>query len=506
MSKRTPSKPGRSLPSDSLGLPVVAILGRPNVGKSTLFNRLARQKLAIVYDEPGVTRDRHYAMTTAFGRDYALIDTGGFDPESDDPMRTGINAHVKSAITEADAIIFITDGTEPLDAADRAAVDLLRRSKVPVFYAANKIDSPASFSDAFELYRHGIKKVYAISAQHGRGVGELEADVLKVLPPPREEAFDDDALKVTVVGRPNAGKSSLINRLAGEDRLLVDSRPGTTRDSIDVVVKRADKTYVFCDTAGLRKKGRVTKGEDPIERESVMSSVRGIERSQITILLCDIAEGVAEQDAKILGLAEDRGRGLIIALNKTDLVDAKKIERAKTLAREKLSFAPYAQIITISAKTGRGIGGLFDAIESVHTEFNKRITTGALNRFFAQVLEHRSPPTQGGKAPRVFFVTQVETAPPLFVVMAKHAASLHFSYQRYVQNQLRKHFGFEGVPVRISYREKTGREKGGAAASDEVEEKKPAQRARSRRAREEQRHTARVITKPPAKGKQLETD
>ena len=459
LGRGAPRTRGHSLPSDVLGLPVVAILGRPNVGKSTLFNRLARAKLAIVVDEPGVTRDRHYAMTTAFGRDYAIVDTGGFDPDSDDPMKAGINEHVKAAIAEADAVIFITDGSAPLDSADRAAVDLLRRAKVPVFYAANKIDSAGAIGDAFDLYKLGVKKVYAISAQHGRGVGELEAQVVATLPPPKVEESDPDALRVTIVGRPNAGKSSLVNRLVGEDRQLVDSRPGTTRDSIDVVVKRGEKTYVFCDTAGIRKKGKVTKADDEIESQSVMASVRGIERSQITVLMVDVTEGVAEQDAKILGLAEDRGRGLIIVLNKTDLVDTKQLERAKTLAREKLSFAPFAPMITLSAMTGRGVNGLFDQIQAVHTEYTRRITTGQLNRFFAKVLENRSPPTHEGRAPRLYFITQAEANPPLFIIMARHAHALHFSYRRYVTNQLRKNFGFEGVPVRVSYREKSGRKK-----------------------------------------------
>lgn len=439
------------------GLPIVAIVGRPNVGKSTLFNRLARRRLAIVHDEPGVTRDRHYADTEGFGKRYTLVDTGGFDPEDVDPMKTGIARHVRAAVAEADVIVFITDATAPPTAADRAAVDLLRRGKKPVFYAANKADGPSREADAMELYRLGVDRVFPISSLHGRGVGELEQAIVEALPA-FEPATDDPSLvRVAIVGRPNAGKSSLLNRLLGEERMIVDDRPGTTRDSIDAVVEHEGRKLVFVDTAGIRKKGKVTKQGDAVESMSVLAAIRAIERCQIVVLLCDAKEGVAEQDAKILGLAEERGRALVIGLNKSDLLargDAKKVEE-KT--REKLSFAPWAPVVHLSAKTGRGVGELLETVLRVKERWSKRVTTGELNRFFEQVLERRSPPTMGGRAPRLYFITQAETSPPVFVAISNAPDSVHFSYRRFVTNQLREHFGFEGVPIRVVYKNKRRR-------------------------------------------------
>ena len=457
MTKHKPQqKVSRVLPAGSHGLPQVAIVGRPNVGKSTLFNRLARRRLAIVHDEPGVTRDRNYVDTTAFGRDYTLIDTGGFDPDSDDPMKTGIARHVKSAIAEADVIVFVSDAEVPLTSADREAVGLLRSAKKPVFYAANKADSPKVDPDAFELYRLGVDNVIPVSALHGRGVGELEAAIVAALPEKIEAPVDEEGTipRVTIVGRPNAGKSSLMNRILGEERMIVDERPGTTRDSIDAYVERDGKRYVFVDTAGLRKKGKVTKASDAIEAASVGAAVRAMEHSGIVVLLSDAKEGVAEQDAKILGLAADRGRGMIIALNKIDLMKKPDLDKAQEEARDKLTFAPFAPVVRVSAKTGRGMGDLFDTIDKVSKSFHKRIGTGELNRFFEQVLELKPPPTMGAKAPRLYYITQVETAPPVFVVVASNPDSVHFSYQRFVVNQLRSSFGFEGVPVRVVYRDK----------------------------------------------------
>ncbi len=455
MTKHHPSRKPRALPAGSHGLPLVAVVGRPNVGKSTLFNRLARRRLAIVHDQPGVTRDRHYADTSAFGREYTLIDTGGFDPDDRDPMKSGIRRHVEAAIEEADVIVFVSDATVPLTSADRLAVKLLRRTDKPVIYAANKADSPKLDADAFELYRLGVEKVYPISALHGRGVGELEAAIVEALP--EKDAAPDTGEKiprVTIAGKPNAGKSSLMNRILGEDRMLVDARPGTTRDAIDALVERDGKRYVFVDTAGVRRKGKVTKAGDAIEAASVHAAIQAMERSSVVVLLVDAKEGVAEQDAKILGLAADRGRGMVIALNKIDLLTKAQIEKAEEDARDKISFAPFVPIVHVSAKTGRGLGSLFSAIDRVSESFHQRIPTGELNRFFEQVLATRPPPTSGGRAPRLYYITQAETAPPVFVVISSSPEAVHFSYQRFVVNQLRKHFGFEGVPIRVVYREK----------------------------------------------------
>ncbi len=444
----------RTLPGGLTGVPVVAIVGRPNVGKSTLFNRLARARLAIVHDEPGVTRDRKYADTMAFGKAYTVVDTGGFDPDDEDPMKAGIATHVRAAIAEADVIVFVTDATGPLTDADRTAVNLLRKSGKPVLYAANKADSPRSDADAFELYRLGVETVHPVSALHGRGIGELEAALLEELPEAEAEAQDeaDAPPRIALIGKPNAGKSSLLNRILGEDRALVDSRPGTTRDAIDALVTREGKPYVIIDTAGIRRKGKVAKEGSAVESLSVLSAIRSIERAHVVVLLCDASEGVAEQDAKILGLAEERGRAMIVALSKMDLLDRSDIAKVEENAREKLAFVPYVPIVRTSSKTGRGVGELFTTIDHVYESYQKRVTTGELNRFFEQVIETRPPPTMGSRAPRIYYVTQAAVSPPTFIAMTNAPDNIHFSYQRYVINQLRKQFGFEGCPVRVHYK------------------------------------------------------
>jgi GTP-binding protein len=448
------------------GSPVVAIVGRPNVGKSTLFNRLARARVAIVDDSPGVTRDRLYASTSAQGKRYAVVDTGGFDPQDEDPMSAGIANHVRAAIAEADVIVFVGDATTGPNDADRAAVKLLRASRKPVLYVANKADSQRVDAEAFEFYRLGLDKVYPISALHGRGIGEFESALVRALPDddrpeeepepedgPADAVADSDApARVALIGRPNAGKSSLLNRVLGEDRVLVDSRPGTTRDAIDALVTRDGRRYVFIDTAGIRRKAKVAKEGDAVESMSVLSSIRAVERAHVVVALCDGKEGVAEQDAKILGLAEDRGRAMVVALSKMDLLSKSELGKAEAGARDKLTFLPYVPIVRTSARTGRGVSDLFATIDRVHAAWRLRVSTGALNRFFEQVLDRHPPPTMGGRAPRLYYVTQAEVGPPTFVAMTNAPDAIHFSYRRYVVNQLREHFGFEGVPVRVHYR------------------------------------------------------
>jgi GTP-binding protein len=466
MTKHHPAPLARTggVPAGKNGTPIVAIVGRPNVGKSTLFNRLARARIAIVHDEPGVTRDRKYAETSAYGKRYTLIDTGGFDPADEDPMKAGIATHVRAAVQEADAIVFVTDASTGLNDADVAAVRLLRECGKPVFYAGNKADSPSADAEAFELYRLGVDRVFPVSALHGRGIGELEAalvDALADADEAGEEADDETAPpRIALIGRPNAGKSSLLNRILGEDRVLVDARPGTTRDAIDALVERGGKRYVFIDTAGIRRKAKVAKEGSAVESMSVHSSIRGIERAHVVVLMCDpTEEGVAEQDAKILGLAEERGRAMIVALSKSDLVSKTDRARAEETAREKLSFAPYVPIVHLSAKTGRGVKELFDTIDRVRKSFFLRIPTGELNRFFEQVIELKPPPTMGGgRTPRLYYVTQAEVAPPTFIAMTNAPDSIHFSYRRFVTNQLRERFGFEGVPVRVHYKARRRRD------------------------------------------------
>ena len=439
---------------------IVALVGRPNTGKSTLFNRLVGRRIAIVHDEPGVTRDRHYAYVTSGTKRYTLIDTGGLDPESEDPMRQGIARQVEVAIAEADVVVCVLDARAPLTPAEHAELALLRRSRKPVIYVANKADSPRFEAEAADLYRLGMERLLPISALHGRGIGDLEDAIEEALPaePVAEAPSHEGAIRVAIIGRPNAGKSSLVNRLAGAERMLVDAQPGTTRDAIDTMVERDGRRFLFIDTAGIRRKAKVYKAGSAVEAVSVLQAIRAMERAEVVVLLCDAAEGVSEQDAKIMGLAEERGRGLIIALNKMDLLDKKRLDKAEEDARDKLSFVPWASIAGVSAMTGRGVGRLLHQIAQVAEVYRKRVPTGELNRFFERVLATHPPPTHGGRAPRLFFITQAETSPPLFVVVASDPAKIHFSYRRYVANQLRKAFGLEGVPVRVKYKERRRRE------------------------------------------------
>lgn len=442
----------------ALSRPVVAIVGRPNIGKSTLFNRLAGARIAIVEDVPGVTRDRHYADATLAGREVVLVDTGGFDPESDDPMKEGIAQHVKLALEEADVVVCVLDATTGATSADRAAIDLLRRSSKPVVYAANKADSRAIAMAGMELYELGLPHLVPISALHGTGMSELEDSIIDSLPEEgtgASQVWDESIPRVAIVGRPNAGKSSLVNRLIGEDRQLVDSRPGTTIDAIDALYEHGDRKWVLIDTAGMRRKRGIDKG---VEGLAVMKAIRAIERSHVVILLVDAAEGVAEQDAKLAGLVVDRGRALVVGLNKSDLMSDAERKKALTRAREVLAFAPWARFITVSAKTGRAVSKLVEAADAALGEHRKRVTTAELNRFFDEVLEHHPPPTQKGKSVRLYYVTQAETRPPRFVVITNEPEAVHFSYQRYVANALRERFGFEGTPVRLSWRRKSRRD------------------------------------------------
>lgn len=439
-------------------IPLVALVGRPNVGKSTLFNRLAGKKLAIVHDEPGVTRDRHYADTTLQGRELTLIDTGGFDPEDVDPMRQGIARHVQGAIHEADLIVCVLDAQTPPTDADRAAVQLLRESQKPVVYLGNRADNTTKEHEAQELHRLGIDPLVCGSALHGRGMAQLEAAMVDRLPPPmpqKTEEVDQGIPRVALLGRPNAGKSSLLNALSGQERSLVDNRPGTTRDPIDAHIEFKGKPYVFVDTAGIRRKAKV---HDAVESASVMRSIRCIGRADIVVLMCDGNEQVAEQDARLLSLAAERGRAVIVGLNKMDLIQEGERKSAEEQARDVLHFASWVPFIRMSAKTRTGLGKLMHAIDRAHTEFNRRISTSELNRFFAEALERHPPPTKGGKAPRLYYVTQAETRPPLFVAMCSAPEALQESYRRFVTNQLRAAFGFQAVPVKVRYRPRRRRD------------------------------------------------
>lgn len=440
----------------------MAVIGRPNVGKSTLFNRLVGKRLAIVHNRPGVTRDRHYHDATSLGRDYLLVDTGGFDPSGDDNMKEGIVSQVRIALDQADVIICVLDATVPPTSIDSEEVDLLRRAEKPVLFVGNKCDSPRQEAEATDLYRLGIDDLIFVSALHGRGMDDLEHALIAKLPAAEEqpeEEDDEDLIRVAVVGRPNAGKSSLINRLLGEERLLVDDKPGTTRDAIDLQIERHGKKYLFVDTAGLRRKAKVAKTKDVVESLSVFQAVRAMEAADVVVLMCDADIGVAEQDAKILGLAIDRGRAIVVGLNKADLLDKERVKESRLDAHDVLSFANWAPFTRLSAKTGRGVDRLLKMIDKVYESYNQRVTTGELNRFFEEVLLSHPPPTHGGRAPRFYYITQAKTRPPTFMIVTSHPDSLHFSYQRYVKNAIRKRFGFEGTPIRVFYRRKDRRKR-----------------------------------------------
>lgn len=435
--------------------PIVAVVGRPNVGKSTLFNRLVGKKLAIVDDQPGVTRDRHYAPAHIHGHNVTLIDTGGFDPTSDDPMQQGIARHVTAAIAEADVIVCVLDGSMSVTGPDRDAVKLLRRSSKPVIYVANKVDTARQMPGASELYELGVKEIIAVSALHGRGTADLALAIAAHLPkasqgePTEEDAESEIIPRLALIGRPNAGKSSMFNRLTGAERALVDSRPGTTRDPVDSRFEADGRTFLIVDTAGIRKKARVERG---VELVSVLQAIKSIERAQVVILMCDAVLGVSEQDARLLGMCLERRRAVIVGLNKSDLQKKKEQEESEEKAREELRFAGWVPIVHLSAKTGRGVKELLDLAARASKEYKRRVPTGELNRFFESVLTNHPPPTSKGRAPRIFYVTQAESHPPRFVAMCNTPEYITEAYKRFVANQIRKAFDFRAVPITVEYR------------------------------------------------------
>jgi GTP-binding protein len=435
--------------------PIVAIVGRPNVGKSALFNRLADAKIAIVEDMPGVTRDRLYTEALALGRPYVLIDTGGFDPGSEDPLTQSIASHVRLALEEADLVVCVLDGTQSPLPSDREAVQLLRQSDVPVLYVANKADNNTIAQSAMDLYTLGIDTLRPISALHGHGIGDLEEAMVALFPEEEEPSGEPEAKidRIAIVGRPNAGKSSLVNRLLGQDRQIVDDRPGTTVDSVDTELTYDGEPLVLIDTAGIRRKRSVEAG---LEALAVMQAVRAIERSDVVVLMIDAQQGASEQDARIAGLCIERGRALVIALNKADLLDDDGRKQALQQARDVFTFVSWAPMQLLSVSSGRGVRKLMQSVRECASAHKSRVTTGEVNRFFEEVLDRHPPPTMDNRSVRLYYVTQVQSAPPTFVVASNYPERVHFSYRRYVINQLRERFGFVGTPVRVLYR---GREK-----------------------------------------------
>jgi len=433
--------------------PVIAIVGRPNVGKSTLFNRISGGKKAIVWDEPGVTRDRNYADVTWEEAVFTLIDTGGFEPVSKDRLFIQMREQCQVAMDQADAILFVMDGREGLTASDRDISDLLRRQPKPVFYVVNKIDGPKREENVFEFYGLGVEPIYSVSAEDGYGMNGLMEDVVTVLPKPVEEEASGGATRVAVVGRPNVGKSSLINRFLGYERVLVDDVPGTTRDSIDTLFERNGKRYVVVDTAGIRRKSRISLR---LEKYSIVEALRSIDRCDVALLMLDAKEEVTDQDARIGGFIREKGKGCVVVMNKWDLIekDPETIIKFEERVQEHLKYLSYAPIVFISALTGQRVSKILDVVDRVAEEAKKRITTSLLNRHFGKWVEEVSPPLYKSRRVKLNYITQVSTAPPTFVISTNYPGGIHFSYERYLTNRIREAFGFEGVPIRLQFRKK----------------------------------------------------
>lgn len=438
--------------------PILAIVGRPNVGKSTLFNTLAGEKISIVEDYPGVTRDRIYADVTWLNQSYSLIDTGGIEMDAKDHMLKHMREQAEIAIDTADVILFIVDVRQGLTDADAKVADMLRRSGKPIVLVVNKVDSFDKYMpDVYEFYNLGIGDPHPISATSKLGIGDMLDSVSEWVAVENMEKEEDDRPKVAIVGRPNAGKSSLINKLLGEERVIVSNVAGTTRDAIDTEISHNGKDYVFIDTAGLRRKSKI---KEAIERYSIIRTVAAIERSDVVILMIDAVEGVTEQDAKIAGIAHDRGRGLIIAVNKWDAIEKNNatVKEYTKKIHDILSFVPYAEILFISALTGQRVKIIFDRLETVIQNHAMRIQTGVLNEILAEAVAMQQPPSDKGKRLKLFYITQVSTKPPTFVLFVNKKELMHFSYQRYIENRIRETFGFVGTPIRIFIRERKEKE------------------------------------------------
>lgn len=438
--------------------PVVAIVGRPNVGKSTLFNALAGEMISIVKDTPGVTRDRIYADVTWLDKTFTLIDTGGIEPDSSDVILSQMREQAQIAIDTADVIVFIVDVKQGLVDSDSKVADMLRRSGKPVVLVVNKVDSVQKFMmDVYEFYNLGIGEPIPISAANRTGIGDMLEEIVKEFPEGSENEEDDDIPRIAVVGKPNVGKSSLINKLLGEDRVIVSDIAGTTRDAIDTRVNWQGREYVFIDTAGLRRKGKI---REEIERYSVIRTVTAVERASVVVIMIDATEGVTEQDAKIAGIAHERGKGVIIAVNKWDAIEKndKTIYRHTERIREVLAYMPYAELIFISAKTGQRLHKFFETIDAVIENQTLRVQTGVLNEILAEAVAMQQPPSDKGKRLKIFYMTQVAVRPPTFVIFVNDKELMHFSYIRYIENKIRDAFGFRGTSLKFIIRERGEKE------------------------------------------------
>ena len=439
--------------------PLVAIVGRPNVGKSMLFNKLTGQRTSIVEDTPGVTRDRIYGDCEWCNRHFALVDTGGIEPNTDSDMLKFMRRQAEIGIELADAVIMVVDVRSGVTAADQDVATMLRKSGKPVCLAVNKCDSIGTVNpDVYEFYSLGIGDLFETSAIHGHGTGDMLDWVLENIPEEDPDEEESDVIKVAIVGKPNVGKSSLLNRILGEERVIVSNVAGTTRDAIDSYFENATGKYCFIDTAGMRRKSKV---DDAIERYSNMRSINAIERADVCLILVDANEGVTEQDTKIAGLVHEAGKAAIIVVNKWDAVEDKETNTMRDMegeVRNGLSYMLYAPVVFLSALTGQRVDKLFQVIQDVHAQNTSRITTGALNSVLADATARVQPPTDKGRRLKIYYMTQASTKPPHFVIFCNDARLFHFSYQRYLENQIREVFGLKGTPVRITIRQKGDKE------------------------------------------------
>ena len=434
--------------------PIVAVVGRPNVGKSTLFNRLVGQKISIVDDMPGVTRDRLYADAEWLNHEFTLIDTGGLDPDSDDFMAKHIFSQVEAAIQSADVVVFLVDIKSGLMDTDKVVADMLRKAKKNVVLAVNKVDSPTKENlELYEFYELGIGEPVPVSAGQALGMGDLLDEIVKHFDSREESPEDDTRIRVAIIGKPNVGKSSLINKILGEERLIVSDVPGTTRDAVDTFVTKDGNDYLFIDTAGLRRKSKVREN---IERYSILRTIAAIERSEVCVLLIDAEEGITEQDTKVAGIAHERGRAAIIAVNKWDKIEKndKTMKEFQAKIESELKYMPYAPKIFISALTGQRVHKLFELIHTVYQNHANRVPTGLLNEVVLEATSMHAPPTDKGRTLRVYYATQASVKPPTFVFFVNDKRLMHFSYQRYLENNIREAFNFFGTPLHFVVRDK----------------------------------------------------
>ena len=435
--------------------PIVAIIGRPNVGKSTLFNRITRRRDAIVDDRPGVTRDRHYGEAVWDTHEFMLVDTGGFVSGDVDQFAASIRHQVEQAVAQADAIVVVLDGKGGISPFDRDLVNWLRTREQPVFYAVNKIDGPSLEQQLFEFYALGVEPLYPVSAEHGYGVTDFMDDLVEVLPPAQAEP-DADAIRIALVGRPNAGKSSLVNRLVGQERLVVSDTPGTTRDAVDTICERGGRAYRLIDTAGIRRKSKV---DLKLEKFSIIKALQSLERCDVALVLLDAGLGVTDQDIKVAGYAHDRGCGAIFVVNKWDLVDKTAVTTRKfeLQLRDAAKFLPFAPVITVSALTGQRVNKIFPLVDQVYAQYATRIGTGQVNRIVNQATLRTEPPLHKGHRLKFYYTTQISDRPPTFVSFVNFPDAVHFSYQRYLMNRIRSETGLDKVPLRLYFRQRTGK-------------------------------------------------